>query len=197
MMKQLLKNSMLYGANAPFIEELYEDYLQCATSVPPEWRGYFDGLQQGQAGGAADISHGPVIESFIRIEKERRRNGHSASYVIHDEVEERKQVSVLQIINAYRFLGVRQANLDPLKRLKKPYISGLDPSFYGLTEEDMGTVFNTGSLVGPDLAPLRKILQLLKQIYCGNIGVEYMYMTDTEQKRWIQNRLEGTRAHCR
>lgn len=194
MMKQLFKNSMLYGANAPFIEELYEDYLQCATSVPPEWRGYFDGLQQGLAGGAADISHGSIIESFIRIEKERRKNGHSTSYVIHDEVEERKQVSVLQIINAYRFLGVRQANLDPLKRLKKPYIAGLDPSFYGLTEEDMGTVFNTGSLVGPDLAPLRKILQLLQQIYCGNIGVEYMYMTDTEQKRWIQNRLEGTRA---
>lgn len=185
---------MLYGANAPFIEELYEDYLECATSVPPEWRGYFDGLQHGLAGGTADVSHGPVIESFIRIEKERRRNGHSAPYVIHDEAEERKQVSVLQIINAYRFLGVRQANLDPLKRQKKPYIAGLDPSFYGLTEEDMGTVFNTGSLVGPDLAPLRKILQLLQQIYCGNIGVEYMYMTDTEQKRWIQNRLEGTRA---
>ncbi len=194
MMKQLFKNSMLYGANAPFIEELYEDYLECATSVPPEWRGYFDGLQHGLAGGAADVSHSSVIESFIRIEKERRRNGHSAPYVIHDEAEERKQVSVLQIINAYRFLGVRQANLDPLKRLKKPYIAGLDPSSYGLTEEDMGTVFNTGSLVGPDLAPLRKILQLLQQIYCGNIGVEYMYMTDTEQKRWIQNRLEGTRA---
>ena len=58
----------------------------------------------------------------------------------------------------------------------------------------MGTVFNTGSLVGPELAPLRKILQLLQQIYCGSIGVEYMYMSDTEQKRWIQSRLEGTRA---
>lgn len=194
MMKQLFKSSMLYGANAPFIEELYEDYLLCATSVPLEWRGYFDGLQQGQGRKTPDIPHGPVIESFIRIEKERRKNGHTTSQVIHNVSEERKQVSVLQIINAFRFLGVRQANLDPLKRLKKPYIPGLDPSFYGLTEEDMGTVFNTGSLVGPELAPLRKILQLLQQIYCGSIGVEYMYMSDTEQKRWIQNRLEGTRA---
>ena len=194
MIKQLFKNSMLYGANAPFIEELYEDYLQCSTSVPLEWRGYFDGLQQGQGRATPDIPHSPVIESFIRIEKERRRNGHSTSQVVHDASEERKQVSVLQIINAFRFLGVRQANLDPLKRLKKPYIQELDPSFYGLTEEDMGTVFHTGSLVGPDLVPLRKILQLLQQIYCGSVGAEYMYMTDTEQKRWIQNRLEGTRA---
>ncbi len=194
MIKQLFKNSMLYGANAPFIEELYEDYLQCSTSVPLEWRGYFDGLQQGQGRATPDIPHSPVIESFIRIEKERRRNGHSTSQVVHDASEERKQVSVLQIINAFRFLGVRQANLDPLKRLKKPYIQELDPSFYGLTEEDMGTVFHTGSLVGPDLVPLRKILQLLQQIYCGSVGVEYMYMSDTGQKRWIQNRLEGTRA---
>jgi 2-oxoglutarate dehydrogenase E1 component len=194
MFKQLLKNSVLYGANAPFIEELYEDYLQCSTSVPPEWRGYFDRLQQGKGEVKKDIPHGPVIESFIRVEKERRRNGHSSSQYEHDASEERKQVSVLQIINAFRFLGVRQANLDPLKQLKKPYIPELDPQFYGLTEEDMGTVFNTGSLVGPELAPLRKILQLLQDIYCGSVGVEYMYMTDTVQKRWIQTRLEGTRS---
>jgi 2-oxoglutarate dehydrogenase E1 component len=194
MIKQLFKTSVLYGANAPFIEELYEDYLQCSTSVPPEWRGYFDGLQPGKGEVKKDVPHGPVIESFIRVEKERRRNGHSSSQYTQDASEERKQVSVLQIINAFRFLGVRQANLDPLKRVQKPYIPELDPQFYGLTEEDMGTVFNTGSLVGPEFSPLRKILQLLQRIYCGSVGVEYMYMTDTEQKRWIQTRLEGTRS---
>ncbi len=194
MIKQLFKTSVLYGANAPFIEELYEDYLQCSTSVPPEWRGYFDGLQPGKGEVKKDVPHGPVIESFIRVEKERRRNGHSSSQYTQDASEERKQVSVLQIINAFRFLGVRQANLDPLKRVQKPYIPELDPQFYGLTEEDMGTVFNTGSLVGPEFSPLRKILQLLQRIYCGSVGVEYMYMTDTEQKRWIQTRLEGARS---
>ena len=194
MIKQLFKTSVLYGANAPFIEELYEDYLQCSTSVPPEWRGYFDGLQQGKGEVKKDVPHGPVIESFIRVEKERRRNGHSSTQYTQDASEERKQVSVLQIINAYRFLGVRQAQLDPLKRVQNPYIPELDPKFYGLTEEDMGTVFNTGSLVGPEFSPLRKILQLLQRIYCGSVGVEYMYITDTEQKRWIQTRLEGTHS---
>ena len=192
MIKELFKTSVLYGANAPFIEELYENYLQCSTSVPPEWRGYFDGLQLGKGEVEKDVPHSPVIESFIRVEKERRKGNHSSSQYTQDNIEERKQVSVLQIINAFRFLGVRQANLDPLKQLQKPYIPELDPKFYGLTEEDMDTVFNTGSLVTPELLPLRKILQLLQRIYCGNVGVEYMYITDTEQKRWIQARLEGT-----
>jgi 2-oxoglutarate dehydrogenase E1 component len=194
MIKELFKTSVLYGANAPFIEELYENYLQCSTSVPPEWRGYFDGLQLGKGEVEKDVPHSPVIESFIRVEKERRRNAHSSSQHAQGISEERKQVSVLQIINAFRFLGVRQANLDPLKQLQKPYIPELDPKFYGLTEEDMDTVFNTGSLVAPEFVPLREILQLLQGIYCGSIGVEYMYMTDTEQKRWIQSRLEGTHS---
>lgn len=194
MIKELFKTSVLYGANAPFIEELYENYLQCSTSVPPEWRGYFDGLQLGKGEVEKDVPHSPVIESFIRVERERRRNAHSSSQHVQGISEERKQVSVLQIINAFRFLGVRQANLDPLKQLQKPYIPELDPKFYGLTEEDMDTVFNTGSLVAPEFVPLREILQLLQGIYCGSIGVEYMYMTDTEQKRWIQSRLEGTHS---
>lgn len=194
MIKQLFKNSMLYGANAPFIEELYEDYLQCSTSVPLEWRGYFDGLQQGQGEATRDVPHSPVIESFIRVEKERRRNIHGTTQVIQDASAKRKQVSVLQIINAFRFLGVRQANLDPLKRHKKPYIQELDPSFYGLTRQDLDAVFNTGSLVGPDRITLREILHLLQKIYCGSVGVEYMNMSDTKQKRWIQNRFEGTHA---
>ena len=107
---------------------------------------------------------------------------------------ERKQISVLQLINAYRFLGVRHANLDPLKHQEKPYIPELDPGYYGLTESDFDTVFGTGSLIGPARASLREILQILRQTYCGTIGVEYMYITDTEQKRWIQNRIEGPRA---
>ena len=192
MIKELFKTSVLYGANAPFIEELYENYLQCSTSVSPEWRGYFDGLQLGKGEVEKDVPHSPVIESFIRVEKERRKRDHNSSQYAQDSIDERKQVSVLQIINAFRFLGARQANLDPLKQLQKPYIPTLDPKFYGLTEEDMDTVFNTGSLAAPELLPLRKILQLLQRIYCGNIGVEYMYITDIEQKRWIQARLEGT-----
>ncbi len=186
---------MLFGTNAPFIEELYEDYLQNPTLVLPEWRGYFDELQKIAGKTTRDVPHGPVLASFIRPAREHACDDQATVQGAAQAVAaERKQVSVLQIINAHRFLGVRLANLDPLKHQEKPYIPELDPSHYGLTETDLDTVFDTGSLVGPARATLREILQALRQIYCGSIGIEYMYIADTEQKRWIQKRFEGPRA---
>ncbi len=186
---------MLFGTNAPFIEELYEDYLQNPTLVLPEWRSYFDELQKIAGKTTRDVSHSPVLAAFIRPAAEHTRDGQSSVQGAEQAVAaERKQVSVLQIINAHRFLGVRLASLDPLKHQEKPYIPELDPSHYGLTEADMGTVFDTGSLVGPGRATLREILQALRQIYCSSIGIEYMYIADTEQKRWIQKRFEGPRS---
>jgi 2-oxoglutarate dehydrogenase E1 component len=191
MMKEFLGSSYLFGGNAPFIEALYEAYLENPESVSAEWRGYFDQMQK--LPGARDVAHAPVIESFIKLAK--KGNGHAAHAPTQAVATvEKKQVSVLQLINAYRFLGVRHANVDPLKRFEKPDVPELDPAHHGLAEADMNLVFNSGSLVGPDQMPLREILRAVKETYCGTIGVEYMYMTDTKQKRWIQQRFEGVRS---
>jgi 2-oxoglutarate dehydrogenase E1 component len=182
-----MDDSLLSGTNAPFIEGLFEAYRQNPDSVPPEWHGYFDQLQLSAepARPAGHVLPGmPQRAPLVRISAQ-------------DELAlavERKQIAVLQLINAYRFLGVRHANLDPLKHQEKPHVPELDPGYYGLTDADMNTVFGTGSLVGPPRAPLKEILRALQQTYCSTVGVEYMYITDTEQKRWIQNRLEGSRA---
>ena len=108
---------------------------------------------------------------------------------------DRRQVAVLQLINAYRFLGVRNASLDPLARHVRPDVPELDPEFYGFTEADMDTTFETGSLVAAQRMTLREVLQLLRQTYCGSIGAEYMYIGDYAQKRWIQERVEGVSVH--
>ena len=189
-MQKMLSNSYLYGANAPFIEELYEAYLRNPDSVSDAWREYFEEVK----GAAQEVSHTLIRQTFVELAK-RHGNGQAATAPAPAIAgAEKKQVSVLQLINAHRFLGARHANLDPLKRQEKPYVPELDPAHYGLTEADMDTVFNTGSLVGPDQMTLREILKAVKETYCGSIGVEYMYITDTAQKRWIQNRLEGVRA---
>ncbi|MGH8750991.1 MAG: thiamine pyrophosphate-dependent enzyme, partial [Burkholderiales bacterium] len=188
MMQKLLGNSYLYGANAPFIEELYEAYLRDPDAVSGAWREYFDQVK----GAASEVLHSQVQQAFAARAK-RRGNGHAAAdptLAAH----EKKQVAVLQLINAHRFLGARLANLDPLQRQEKPSIPELDPAHYGLDEADMDGVFNTGSFVGPDQMKLREIIQAVKQTYCGSIGAEYMYISDIQQKRWIQNRLEGARA---
>jgi len=191
-MKEFLGNSYLFGANAPFIEELYEAYLANPDSVSGEWRGYFDELQEGAA--RRDVAHGPIVDSFVQLAKQRPAAvSHAAMARV--EADAKKQVSVLQFINAHRFLGVRQADLDPLKRQEMPYVQELDPAYYGFSEADMDMMFSVGSFVGgPSAMTLRELTAALKQTYCGTIGVEYMYIADVQQKRWIQSRLEGVRA---
>ncbi len=102
------------------------------------------------------------------------------------------QVAVLRLINAYRFLGHRVAHLDPLERHPLPDVPELTLDHHGLADTDGFMTFETGSLVGPPQAPLDDILTRLQRTYCGTVGVEYMYLTDTAQKRWIQQRVENS-----
>ena len=193
-MKELLANSYLFGGNAPFIEDLYEAYLNNPQSVPEEWRAYFDRLQvlPGADGdGGRDVAHAPVVEAFAQRAKQGRLRAPAAPA---EAGAERKQVYVQMLINAYRFYGNRWAELDPLQRLPRPQIPELEPAYYDLTEADLEAVFNTGTLVGPERASLREILQMLSETYCGTIGTEYMYISDPAQKRWIQQRLEAVRG---
>lgn len=193
MMKQMLANSYLFGANAPFIEDIYEAYLNNPSQVTPAWRDYFDKLQNLPGAGsnsAPDVTHAPIVASFAQRAKlgTLRQAATPPSDV--------RQVKILQMINAYRFLGNRWAQLDPLKRTERPNIVELDPAYYGFTEADLGVVFNTGSFAfGPEQASLREILEALRQTYCGTIGAEYTYMSDISHKRWIQSKLEPLRGN--
>jgi 2-oxoglutarate dehydrogenase E1 component len=190
MMKEMRSNSYLFGSNAPFVEELYESYLANPASVAENWRDYFEVLQHQQAENVRDVAHGPIIAAF-----EARAKLPPVRTVVAKGVKD-KQAAVLQIINAYRFLGDRWADLDPLKRTERPNQPELDPAYYGFTEADLNEVFSTGSFVfgGDNHASLREILEALRQTYCGKIGAEYMYMSETAQKRWIQARLEPVRG---
>ena len=85
---------------------------------------------------------------------------------------------------------VLQAKLDPLGRAPMPRVPDLDPAFHGLGAEDMDTVFNTGSLAAADRLPLKEIIRIIRAVYTETIGAEYMYLTETDEKRWIQKRLE-------
>ncbi|MBI3430941.1 MAG: 2-oxoglutarate dehydrogenase E1 component [Hydrogenophilales bacterium] len=104
------------------------------------------------------------------------------------------QVAVLRLINAYRYLGVRQADLDPLRRFEPPPTPELDPAHYGLTEADLTREFETGSLFGVERTTLADILQRLNNAYCGHVGAEYMHITDVARKRWLQERIESAQG---
>ena len=193
LIEQLRESSALFGGNAPFIEDLYERYLQDPDTVPENWRDYFAHLQASQAIGGQEIAHAPVRESFARLAKQP-----PASAAIRGQIMDlgaaEKQVAVLRIIAAYRQRGHQAADLDPLELREQPDLPELDPGFNGLTEADMDTVFNTGSLAIEQQMRLRDILAAIREIYTGTIGSEYLHITKTEEKRWIQKRLEGQRA---
>ncbi|MFP5460866.1 MAG: 2-oxoglutarate dehydrogenase E1 component [Gammaproteobacteria bacterium] len=196
MMRAFLSNSYLFGGNAPYVEELYENYLHNPGSVPDNWREWFDSLQAVPAADGnpqtRDIAHAPIVQSFA----ERAKEGTLQPRVMGgDASTARKQVYVQQLVAAYRFLGARWADVDPLKRQERPAIPELEPAFYDFTEGDHANIYSAANTYfGFDQAPLRDILQALRETYCGTIGAEFMYISDPAQKRWIQERLESTRS---
>jgi 2-oxoglutarate dehydrogenase E1 component len=195
MMQQYNANSYLFGGNAPYVEELYEAYLNNPGSVPDNWRAYFDAMQHMPAvDGTAkpDVDHSSVIASFA----ERAKQGPIRTVTASPDAElGRKRVAVTQLIAAYRYLGSRWANLDPLQRQERPPIPELDPSFYGFTEADLDTKFNiSNTYFGQEEASLRDLLNMLRDTYCRSIGAEFMYVSDPTEKRWLQEKLESIRS---
>ena len=189
-MQEMLGSSYLSGANAPFIEVLYDRYLEDPNSVEPRWRSYFEALQELDAG-PRDVSHIAIQDRFAQLATQPRATVAARPVAAAFD---QKQLAVLQLITAYRFQGCRVASVDPLNRQEKPNIPELDPAFHGLTDADLDTVFLGGTLVGMPQAKLRDILQILKDTYCRSLGAEYMYISDVPQKRWFRDRLEGSRA---
>ena len=188
-------NSYLFGGNAPYVEEMYENYLANPGSVPDNWRDYFDALQHVPASdgsNARDVPHLPVINAFA----ERAKQGGTKVVLASADAEMgRKRTAVQQLIAAYRNVGQRWADLDPLKRTERPAIPELEPSFYGFSDADQETVFNTSNtFFGKESMSLRELLNALRETYCGTIGAEYNYITDQAQKRWWQQRLESIRS---
>jgi 2-oxoglutarate dehydrogenase E1 component len=189
-MKELQKSSYLFSANAPFVEELYAAYLQNSSSVSEDWQAFFQDLQARGEPSIVEPDHQAIRDEFVRLAKHPRSIVVAQDTAVDKTCIDAKQVAVLQLINAYRFRGHQHADLDPLALREKELVPELHPAFHKLDEEDMDTVFNTGSLAGAETAPLREILETLRRTYCGHIGMEYMHITDTQQKRWLQQRLE-------
>lgn len=192
-MQELWDSSQLSGGSAAWLESLYENYLRDSASIEAEWREFFDRLPNVKSGNGKgvighEVPHDEIREYFKLLAKEHQHSSApSNAYIVEQE---RKQVNVLQFINAYRFRGHQQANINPLETEHEENIAELSLEYHGLTAGDLETDFETGSLFGPDSASLRKIHETLLRSYCGSIGSEYMHILATEEKRWIQQRIE-------
>jgi len=201
-MSELWDSSTVYGESAAWLESMYETYLSNPDQLEEKWRQYFDGIPARSNGGG----NGSGITDLSRETSPQEMHDYFVNYAQHKHARgfealtgfdhEKKQVQVLQLINAYRFRGHQIANLNPLNGRRESDIAELSLEYHGLSEIDLDTLFETGSLAAATNLPLREIHRILQQTYCGTIGTEYMHIMETAEKRWIQQRLETARGHA-
>jgi len=197
MMKALWGTSFLGGGNAAYLEEQYENWLRDPNAVTQNLRDYFEQLPTSN-GVAQDIPHSDIREQFEKITRSRTTTSGGPT-VDASLAHERKQVGVNQLINAYRIRGHQWAKLNPLAEEGDPLplVRELELGSHGLSEADLDTVFNTGSLHAPEQMALKDIRDQLERTYCGSIGIEYMHMLNTTQKEWLQQRFESAQGKPR
>ena len=185
----LWETTQLGGDNAAYLEDLYEQYLTDPDSVAETWRTFFADLPR-VSGLAEEVRHSAVRESMRMLTRGPAAASPAGRPPAAGFEHEQKQVRVLQLINAYRFRGHQVADTDPLGLRAVAVIPELGLDAHGLGEADLQTRFDTGSLAIDGPATLGEILKHLRATYCGTVGSEYMHITETAEKRWIQQRLE-------
>lgn len=194
-MADWLRSSHIAGGNADYVEALYEEYLAAPNDVDPEWRDFFDRLPRVEGNIQPDIPHATVRAHFLELARQQRG---AVRATVSDSLateHERKQIRVVQLISAYRQRGHQNANIDPLGLMAREQVPDLDPAYHHLSAADYDTEFQTGVLyIGKEMAPLGEIIDALKQTYCGSIGAEFMHIVDTEQRVWIQSRMDSVRS---
>ena len=197
--------SFLTGANAVYVSELYARYVNDPTAVDTEWAGFFDALNEDGRTVLAELRGAPWGKNGAKVigvatdEPQAPAKGSgkdkSAAAAAPSVEEIRKHtldsIRALMFIRAYRVRGHLEAKLDPLDLQKRDLHPELDYRSYGFTEADLDREIFIDHVLGLEVASLRTIIRVLKETYCGTIGVEFMHIQDPDQKAWIQRRIEA------
>ncbi|MBO0346468.1 2-oxoglutarate dehydrogenase E1 component [Roseibium limicola] len=207
--------SLLYGANAAYIEDLYAQFKENPSSVDAEWQDFFNAFQDEkedvlrEARGAPWkrkdwplAADGDLINAFDgnwapvekKLNDKLKKKADVAGASLSDaEVHQatRDSVRALMMIRAYRMRGHLHADLDPLKLSAPGDHEELHPSSYGFVDADWDRKIFIDNVLGLEYATLREMMDILKRTYCSTLGVEFMHISDPAAKSWLQERIEG------
>ena len=190
------KTSFLGNNSSEFIEELYAQYITNPQGLTEEWKEFFKGLQDNKEL-IINTVNGPSW-SPKKKKKFTRINGEKINDQFVDNVDisgikenAKNSIRVSTLTRAYRIRGHMIANLDPLSLLKREEHSELKPETYGLSKKDENKKIFLDGTLGMETSNLKEIIKSLKEIYCGNIGYEFMHMADPKERSWIRERIEG------
>ncbi|MCC5832974.1 MAG: 2-oxoglutarate dehydrogenase E1 component [Chlamydiales bacterium] len=151
-------------ANVDYIEQLHQEFLSDPDSLEPSWRYFFEGMEFG------------TYQKFLEVPEE----------AIAD-------LRVFNLIDAYRTFGHLQAACNPVSLHPPEPVRELLLSTLGFKESELEKEFPTCGLLDQPIAPLKEIISILKEIYCGRMGIEYMDRRSPELERSLQEEVEKTR----
>ncbi|RIV73727.1 2-oxoglutarate dehydrogenase E1 component [Flagellimonas aequoris] len=179
------KYSFLNAAHTSFFAELYDKYLTNPDSIEPSWRAFFQGFDFGLESSLDDLGIESEKTGMVVL-----TNGKQV------EMPEtlQKEFQVIRLIDGYRTRGHLFTKTNPVRERRK-YEPTLEMANFGLTQEDMNTVFDAGKILGIGPSTLKEIITHLESIYCNSIGVEYMYIRTPERIQWIQDWLNVNDNH--
>ncbi|MEX0323920.1 MAG: 2-oxoglutarate dehydrogenase E1 component [Puniceicoccaceae bacterium] len=150
--------------NADLIDEKYAQWQDDPSSVEPNWQAFFEGFDLGRDSGGAGTA--PASEDYIS-----------------------QQSLYTSFIFAYRSIGHTQARINPL--LKEPQKNPrLNPEYFGFSEDNLDMKFWSGHFLGGRMMSLRELIRRMTEIYCGSIGIEYLHIQETPERRWLQSKFE-------
>lgn len=197
--------TFLTASNAEYIAHLYGRFRQNSENVDPSWRKFFSELKDNEVSVLQDLAGASwtpaenrhVGRGFqVEIADQTARDAHRDTGDI-DTGSVRQaaldSIRALQLIRAYRARGHLIATLDPLEMKQREYHPELDPTHYGFSDADYDRTIFINGVLGYETATLREIIEILRQTYCGNVGVEFLHLSDPAEKSWIQERIEGPR----
>ena len=170
-LNSLRRSSAFSGANAEYIDQLYEAFLDSPESVSPEWRGFFHGFEH--AGGELTPGQPPSVP----------QGGADV------------RTGIERLIMAYRMQGHLHADIDPLGLMDRRRSKELGPTYYGLDDSVLAQPVSVVSIDAERERPLADVIDILERVYCGTVASEHMHISALDERRWIEQRLESTHGH--
>ena len=179
----------IFSAGVAYLAMMQARYRRDPASVSAAWADYLAGLDGADIDGVSDERQlaeqlKPAVRAQTRVQAQAPQSAGDIEYPSR----------AFYLIHGYRVHGHLHADLDPLKLDPRPPSPELELGYYGLSERDLDQLFPTADLAGDPQMRLRDILALLEETYCGHIGPEFMHITDSARRHWIQNRLEQVRS---
>lgn len=213
----MAQTSFLYGGNAHYIEDMYARFQDDPGSVPAEWQAFFadlkddpDQVRKSAAGASWKQPNWPVqangelvsaldgdwgaVEKVVAGKLKGKAEAAGKPADTGDVTQAtRDSVRALMMIRAFRMRGHLHAKLDPLGIAQQPDndYNELSPEAYGFTEADYDRKIFIDHVLGLEYATIREMIDILQRTYCSTLGVEFMHISNPEEKSWIQERIEG------